>query len=125
MLEKLEIKDVFMNNNLVEMLTFSPLSKKLVDSNCCPISLEPLKNAHVANCKGFHSFSLDSIVPMFGTLFENNQCTKPGPCPLCRGRVTSYYAVPALQEVVDSILGISKGKPHVEKMSVFIRESLK
>ena len=115
------------SNNSVqsfEDISFLNLSKETIDAICCPVSLFPYKKAQVVNCDGYHSFSLESVLKIFGEMKKvgnENQCEKPGSCPLCRGRVTSY-PIPALQSLVDSILGVEKGEVHIDKMYEIIRK---
>lgn len=106
-----------MNNDDLEVR----FSKGLVDRICCSVSLEPFKKAHMVNCPGDHSFSLDSITSMFGNL-ELGKCEKPGPCPLCRGRVTKCRPNPALQDIVDEILGVERGQAHIDTMYAMLRK---
>jgi hypothetical protein len=88
----------------------------VIDSICDPIKLKPYKKAQVVNCNGDHSFSLKIATQLFGKVGEDNRCEKIGPCPLCRGRVTSYHSNTALQGLVDSLLGVHKGEQHVKAM---------
>lgn len=96
-------------------------SKEVIDSILCPISLERFEEAQTVNCNGRHSFSLISAIAIFGKM-KNNECEIPGPCPLCQGRVTAYHPNPALQGLVDAILGVHKGQQHVNKMLEIIRK---
>ena len=98
------------------------LTKEIVDNICCFVSRGPFIQAQVVNCDGYHSFSLESITGIFGKIQANNQCEKPGPCPLCCGRVTTYHPNPALQSLVDSILGVHKGQAYVDQMYALIRK---
>ena len=102
-------------------MTSIPLTKDVVDSICCPVAMEPFEKATTVNCNGHHSFSLSTVTRQFGIIIKENQCAKPGPCPLCRGRVTFYYDNFALQSLVDAILGISKGQLHKDKMYAAIK----
>ncbi len=96
-------------------------SKEVVDAICCPVSLEPYRNAQIVNCTGPHSFSLDTITSMFGRV-ESGKCENPGPCPLCRGRVTHCSPNLALQSLVDGLLGVEKGQAHIDRMYALLRK---
>lgn len=112
-------------NNLVQPMNENFYSIKLtpdaVDSMCCPVLLEPYKNAQIVNCSGDHSVDLEAITKIFGKM-QDNQCEKPGPCPVCRGKVTIYRPNRVLQSLVNSILGVDKGELHINKMYEVIRK---
>ena len=116
------------SNNSVqsfEDISFHNLSQETIDSICCSVSLFPYKKAQIVNCQGNHSFSLESVYQIFGEMKKvgnEDQCEKPGPCPLCRGKVTSYRPNPALQSIVDSIIRLKKEEVHPNKMYEVIRK---
>lgn len=68
----------------------------------CPITSELFKSAQKVNCTNNHSFELEFVQEFFGELLAGNECANPGPCPLCRERVTSYSFNGDLQKIVDS-----------------------
>ncbi|CDZ81712.1 hypothetical protein BN1013_02248 [Candidatus Rubidus massiliensis] len=91
------------------------LSPDVVDTICCPITLAPFQEAQMVNCEGNHSFSLEAITPIFGKIINGN-CEKQAPCPICRGSVSLYRYNRSLQDIVDAILGKSKGNVHFNQM---------
>lgn len=97
-------------------------SQSVVNNLCCPISLEPFKQAQMVNCDAHHSFSLASVEELFGKIIQNGHCEKEGLCPICRGRVTTYHNNLALQSLVDAILGIEKGQHHLETVYALVRQ---
>jgi hypothetical protein len=88
-------------------------NQNLANAICCPISLTPLFCAQITNCH--HSFSLESVQQLFGEM-QAQQCSRPGPCPLCRDKVTAYFPNHHLQSLVNTILEIQQTDSSIDNM---------
>ena len=86
----------------------------------CPISFKVFENAQKVNCPSEHTFDLQSVISIFGRTLFNGQCEYPGPCPLCRERVTSYSDNSDLQEIVKSTYKKIIAKSHPDNIWVRI-----
>lgn len=86
-----------------------------MDSVNCPICLDPLTTAvSLSNCA--HKFNFKCAMDIFGEM-KAGQCAKPGPCPLCNARTTSYLVDHQFRDLVVRFLGnqssSSSSKPQV------------
>ncbi|CDZ81606.1 hypothetical protein BN1013_02142 [Candidatus Rubidus massiliensis] len=105
----------------MNMQEIKDLSYSVIDNSCCAVTLEPYQDAQMVNCDGHHSFSLTSVVKIFGKVINGN-CEKPGPCPLCRGKVSSYFPNTALQNLVDAIFNKDAGQEHYKQMCETVKK---
>jgi hypothetical protein len=84
----------------------SNLLESLYDSQ----TKKPFVNAQIVNCKGGHSFSLETAQRLFGNIINNAHpksplCEKPNSCPHCPfSVVTSYSPNTQLQTLVNAVL---------------------
>lgn len=70
---------------------------------------KPFERLQRANCEKQHLFSLPIAIQLFGEM-RNGAATKPTPCPLCNGLVTSYITDPRFQDVADAVNNLAKSQ---------------
>lgn len=85
------------------------LTQSMFNAMCDPSTHAPFVQAQILDCGNHHSVSLKTALEMFSKMADA-KAEKTVQCPWCLKPVTRYDPNPALQNLVDSILGTNKEK---------------